>query len=296
MSLDPLIEGYLSYLTAVGRKAPGTVRDVRCTLKRASAVLEALRPGVPIWKCALEDLLRWLEREREAGRRPSVLAKQVSHLRGFLDYTWRSGRCDRNALDGFSLNDSTAAVEPRSLALEEAAQLVAVCRGGALRERRDRLIVLLLYGCGLRTGELCALDVCDVVRERQELLVRKAKNDRPRVVPIPQGVYTELLAYLHDRGRQGALFRTSVRHRRLRVGDICKVVACAARLAHLSGRVTPKALRHSFATHLMDRGVDLAVIASLMGHRSPKESGVYLHVLPGKREAAVRALPIGGSK
>ena len=295
MSLEPLIEGYLSYLNAVGRRASGTVRDVRCTLKRASAVLEELRPAVPVWKCGLEDLLRWLEHEREAGRKPSVLAKQVSHLRGFLDYAWRSGRCDRNALDGFRLNDTTAAAEPRSLTLEEAAQLIAVCRSG-LRERRDRLIILLLYGCGLRTGELCALDVCDVVRERQELLVRKAKNDRPRVVPIPHGVYTELLAYLLDRGRQGALFRTSAKKRRLHVGDVCEVVACAARLAHLPGAVTPKALRHSFATHLMDRGVDLAVIASLMGHRSPNESGVYLHVLPGKREAAVRALPIGGSK
>jgi integrase/recombinase XerD len=292
MSLDPLIEGYLSYLAAVGRKAPGTVRDVRCTLKRASAVLERLRPGVPPWKCALEDFLRWLEHERGAGRRPSSLAKEVSHLRGLLNYAWRSGRADRNALDGFSLNDGSPRAEPRSLTLEEAEQLVRACCAGNLRDRRDRLIVLLLYGCGLRTGELCALDVSDVIRERQELLVRKTKNDRPRVVPLPQGVYTELLAYLLERGRQGALFRTNARKRRLQVGDVCEVVACAARLAHLSG-VTPKALRHSFATHLMDRGVDLGVIASLMGHRSPNETGVYLHALPGKREAAVRMLPVG---
>ena len=54
--------------------------------------------------------------------------------------------------------------------------------------------------------------------------------------------------------------------------------------------LTPKMLRHSFATHLMDRGVDLAVIASLMGHRSAHETGVYLHRLPGKAEAAVELL------
>ena len=294
-ALDPLIEGYLSYLADVGRKAPGTVRDVRSTLKRAGVVLESFHPGLPIWKCGLEDFLRWLEHEREAGLRPGSLAKQVSHVRGLLNYAWRSGRADRNALDGFSLNDSTQATEPRSLTLAEAEQLVRACNAGSLRERRDRLIVLLLYGCGLRTGELCALDVPDVVRERQELRVRKAKNDRPRVVPIPDGVYTELLAYLLERGRQGALFRTSAKQRRLSVREVCKVVACAARLAQLSG-VTPKALRHSFATHLMDRGVDLAIIASLMGHRTPGETGVYLHVLPGKREAAVRTLTIGGSQ
>ena len=57
--------------------------------------------------------------------------------------------------------------------------------------------------------------------------------------------------------------------------------------------LTPHMLRHSFATHLMDRGVDLVVIASLMGHRSPQETGVYLHALPKRAEAAVRVLKIG---
>lgn len=57
--------------------------------------------------------------------------------------------------------------------------------------------------------------------------------------------------------------------------------------------MTPRTLRHTFATHLMDRGVDLAVIASLMGHRSPTETGVYLHVLPGRTTAAVRSLVEG---
>lgn len=60
--------------------------------------------------------------------------------------------------------------------------------------------------------------------------------------------------------------------------------------AGIEGPVTARTLRHTFATHLMDRGVDLAVIASLMGHRTPHETGVYLHVLPHRREAAVREL------
>jgi integrase/recombinase XerD len=295
--LDALAEGYLAYLRAVGRKTPRTVIDVRCTLRRASRGLEALRPDTPAWKCQLEDVLHWFEREREAGCSPSSLAKFVSHMRGLLDYAWRSGRIDRNVLDGFSLNDAQVAVEPRSLTLDEAATLVNACRAKNAPERRDRLMVLLLYGCGLRNAELCALDVPDVVRERQELLVRNGKNGRPRVVPIPHGVYTELLAYLLELCRRGgALFKTRAHKRRIRTKDVCDVVAAAARGAHLTGIVTPKALRHSFATHLMDRGVDLAIIASLMGHRSPRETGVYLHVLPGKREAAVRTLTIGGAQ
>jgi integrase/recombinase XerD len=103
-----------------------------------------------------------------------------------------------------------------------------------------------------------------------------------------------LLAYLLERGgKRGALFRTEAKRRRITPKDVAEVVRVAARRAELTGRVTPRTLRHSFATHLMDRGVDLAVIASLMGHRSPHETGVYLHVLPKRREAAVRQLQKG---
>lgn len=291
--LDPLIEGYLSYLTDVGRKAPRTVIDVRCTLRRAMVELEAIRPGLPLWKRSLQDFLRWLDVERDAGRTTSCLAKYLSHVRGLLDYAWRAGRADRNVLDGFSLQDAHQSREPRSLTLEEAEQLIRALPATSFAERRDRLIVLILYGCGLRTNELCDLNIADIHRERRELTVLKTKGDRPRTIPIPDGVFTELLAYLLERGMRGPLFRTIARHRRLRAKDVCEVVGGAAEHAGLSSDITPKALRHSFATHLMDRGVDLAVIASLMGHRSPQETGVYLHVLPGRREAAVRTLNSG---
>jgi len=89
------------------------------------------------------------------------------------------------------------------------------------------------------------------------------------------------------------LFRTSFLRRRLAAKDVCEIVTAAATRAGLRAGVTARTLRHSFATHLMDRGVDLAIIASLMGHRSPHETGVYLHVLPQRPEAAVRTLPIG---
>jgi len=293
-ALDPVIEGYLSYLLDVGKKAPRTVIDVRCTVKRALVELEAIRPGVVIWKRPLEDFLRWIDVERDYGRTTTCLAKYLSHVRGLLEYAWRAGRAERNVLDGFSLADNERRVEPRSLTLEEAEQLVRSCPATSFLERRDRLMILLLYGCGLRTSELFSLNVSDIHRERRELTVQKGKGDRPRTVPIPGGVFTELLAYLLERGQRGALFRTAAKQRRLSSKDVCAVVTQAATRAGLTGDITPKALRHSFATHLMDRGVDLAVIASLMGHRSPQETGVYLHVLPGRKEAAVRTLNGGG--
>lgn len=288
--MDPLIEGYLSYLDKVGRKTPRTIIDIRCTLRRARS---GLLTDVPLWRLRLEDYLHWLEAERESGCTETSLAKYLSHLRGFLDYAWRSGRSDRNVLDGFTLKHALPRTPPRSLTLDEAEKLVLATAATGPTSRRDRLVVLLLYGCGLRTEELCALDVAGINRERHELLVLHAKGDRPRSIPIPEALYTELLAYLLEYGKRGPLFRTHVKHRRLRAIDVCRIVKDAVTRAGLRPDITPRTLRHSFATHLMDRGVDLAIIASLMGHRSPQETGVYLHVLPGRSEAAVRTLPIG---
>jgi len=280
----------------VGRKTPRTVIDVRCTMGRVVRAMEEIRPGVALWRLRLQDYLEWLERERQAGRTTSSLAKYLSHVRGLLDYAWRGGRAERNVLDGFQLQDAGPRSAPRSLTLEEARQLITACPHATSGERRDRLMVLLLYGCGLRTQELCALDLGDVNRERREIQVRQGKGDRPRVVPIPDSVYTELLAYLLERGgKRGALFRTEARRRRISAKDVCVVVREAVTRARIPGWVTARTLRHTFATHLMDRGVDLAVISSLMGHRSPQETGVYLHVLPHRREAAVRALEKGAS-
>src|SRR6202521_2488678 len=252
-TLDPLIEGYLSYLREVGRKSPRTVIDVRCTLARAVKGLEQQRAGIPLWRLNLEDYLHWLSAGREEGRASTSIAKDVSHIRGLLEYAWRSGRSERNVLDGFSVQHTLTHQVPKGLTLEEAEQLVRACPRGNRTERRKRLMILLLYGCGLRTSELCALDVAHINREREELQILTAKGDRPRAIPIPAGVYTELLAYLLDHGKRGALFRTTHKAKRIRSHDVCEVVSVAAQRAGLREGVTARTLRHAFATHLMDR-------------------------------------------
>lgn len=294
-SLDPLMEGYLEYLLDVARKARGTVRDVRCTLRRVSQVMERLAPERPLWKLGLSDYLRWIEEERVFGRSGASLNKNLSHLRGFLDYAWRSGRADRNVLDHFQIQDDGKRKEPESLSIEEAIHLVKSCPTSTPIERRDRMVILLLYGCGLRTKEFCDLRVQDVDTTRREVIVRAGKGDRQRMVPLPEMVYTELLAYLLERGgKRGPLLRTEKFGKSLRAKHVCDVVSLAAERAGIKRDVTPKALRHSYATHLMDRGVDLAVISRLMGHRSPAETGVYLHVLKDRPQRAVNRLDLRG--
>src|SRR5437899_13081799 len=100
LPMDPLIEGYLRYLDKVGRKTPRTIVEVRCTLRRAFAGLDRVRPSVALWRLTLEDYLNWLEAERQCGSTESTLAKYLRHVRGLLEYAWCSGRAERNVLDG----------------------------------------------------------------------------------------------------------------------------------------------------------------------------------------------------
>ena len=291
--LDPWVEGYIDYLRDVRRLTVATLRDYRCALRRISEFLQKRRPGVPLWKCALSDCLAWLTQSREAGYHDTGLAKELSHVRGFLEYSCRSGRCERNVLDGFSLNERVRPRAPTVLTLDEAERLVKALSRANAESRRCRLIVLLLYGCGLRTNELCQLDLGDVNIERQEIFVRRGKGERQRYVPVPSAVWVELLAYLTERGgKRGPLFQTSHKKRRLDCMHVGDIVKTAAQRAAIDWKVTPKTLRHTYGTHLMDRGVDVGVISTLMGHRSPGETGVYLHGLPGRQEQAVDLLPV----
>jgi site-specific recombinase XerD len=291
--LDHWLEGYLDYLHEVRRQSPGTIKDVRCTLRRVCRYLDGHHNGVELWQLSLRDYVKWLENERVGGSSPQTLGKFLSHLRGVLDYAWRSGRSERNVLDGFRLQDASSRLVPAFLTEQEAKSLVEACPARQALERAHRVMVLLLYGCGLRTSELCALNVQDINRDRRELFVQYGKGGRQRYVPIPGGVFIEVLAYLCERGgKRGALFRTAAKGARVSARYVGGVVQEAAQRAELAKVVTPKTLRHSFATHLMDRGVDLAVISQLLGHRSPTETGVYLHVLPQRPRQATDQLKI----
>ena len=290
VTMDPLIEGYLSYLDKVGRKTPRTIIDVRCTLRRAMsrAAYRTLRCGI----CRSKIICTGSKPSDEKGCTESSLAKYLSHLRGLprLRLAQRPQRAQRARWLQLSTRCRGRRRSRSRWKKPSASSRQPSAAGPAAR--RDRLIVLLLYGCGLRTDELCSLDVAEINRERHELLgaagqgrsaardSRSPKRSTPNCSPIFSSTVSA-----------ARCFEPRSQEPRLRANDVCEIVRDAAARAGLRADVTPRTLRHSFATHLMDRGVDLAVIASLMGHRSPQETGVYLHVLPGST-ASRRTQPV----
>ncbi|MGE3805751.1 MAG: hypothetical protein AB7K24_13830 [Gemmataceae bacterium] len=106
--LDAWTQGYLSYLRDVGRKARGTVRDVRCTLKRVRGAMQTLQPGVPLWKLALADYLKWLEQERTVGTSPQMACF------GLMRGRYRAGHVGQCAEYGCRRSSSAKPVRPLS--------------------------------------------------------------------------------------------------------------------------------------------------------------------------------------
>jgi integrase/recombinase XerC len=158
-------------------------------------------------------------------------------------------------------------------------------RGPSSRELRDGAIAELLYGAGLRVGELAALDVRDVDLHRGDVRVT-GKGGKERVVPLPSVTREVLGAYLTARRGPGVLAQplfTVLRPRRggvrrLGVRDIRRVLKDRARGAGVADRVHPHRLRHSYATHLLDMGADLREIQELLGHVSLSSTEKYTAV------------------
>jgi len=141
---------------------------------------------------------------------------------------------------------------------------------------KHKLIIKILYGCGLRTSEVVNLEVNDINFEENLIKIRLAKGKKDRFVKIPYSIKEELMSYckLSD---QKILF-SSNRGGKLTKDTIQKIVQNAAKKAGIKKRVYPHILRHSFATHLLENGTDLRIIQRLLGHSSIKTTQIYTQI------------------
>ena len=184
--------------------------------------------------------------------------------------------------DAFRLVESPAATGRTSHRRLSAAE---DARHGELR-LRDAALLELLYGTGLRVSEACGLDVSDVDRDRYGvpiLLVRHGKGGKSREVPLGGAADRALVAYLPARralAAQGPALFVNAHGGRLTPRSVQRLVKRWAIAGGVHAAATPHALRHSFATHLLDEGVDLRAIQELLGHASLSSTQIYTKVSP----------------
>jgi len=223
---------------------------------------------------------------RRKPERPLSLATQAGRLsavRGFFRFLYK---------DGYLASDPSASLErprrpkrlPRSILTQRhVLDLLKAPDSGTLLGVRDRAILELLYATGIRNEELRTLRLVDVDRERGQVRVT-GKGKKDRVVPVGRIALNWLMQYLEAarpvliEGRDTGVVFLSKHGRSLTTGNLIALVAKYAKKAAVPGRVTPHALRHTCATHLLHEGADIRSIQELLGHASLATTQIYTHV------------------
>jgi integrase/recombinase XerD len=211
--------------------------------------------------------------------RPASIARMLSAVRSFHRFELREGVTDHDPTVGIAAPKLPRSL-PRPLSVEEIGRLIEAPPAGDAVGLRDRAILELLYGAGLRISELTGLDVDDVELEDGSVRVL-GKGGKERDVPVGRYAREAVSAYL-TRARPGfatarsrAAMFLNQRGGRLTRQGVSLVLARHVRAAGLRRRVTPHTLRHSFATHLLEGGADVRVVQELLGHASVATTQIY---------------------
>ena len=276
-SRDP-ISRYLDALRARGA-SPSTIRAYRSDLRQYRRWLDAA--GVALDAVDQRLLRRFAAYLGSLNYAPATAARKLSAVRSL--HAWLRER-------GISDVDPAAVVPgpkrvrtlPATLSAAETSALLESRPQESPRDLRDRAALELLYGCGLRAAEACGLRLSDLALDELELRVT-GKGGVQRVVPIGVQAADVLDCYLRQGrpqlagGRAAEALLLSVRGRPLHPSDLRRSLDRALARAGIAHR-SPHALRHTFATHLLEGGADLRSIQHLLGHASVGTTQIYTHV------------------
>ena len=282
-SSSSLVDAYLTHLTVERRLAANSVESyARDLVLLAEFSAGRGRSLAVLTREDLEGLVRDLMAE---GRSPRSVARAVACFRGFYRFL---------VIDGTSKASPAADLRPprawktlpRYLSIEEIDQLLAQPDVATPRGLRDRALIELLYATGMRVSELIGLRPADVNLEASYLTCT-GKGDKQRIVPIGEEATLWVKRYLSEARSTLLGKRRSTRlfvnargggHGLTRVG-FWKVLRGYARQTGLKVTISPHVLRHSFATHLLERGADLRAIQMMLGHADLSTTQIYTHVL-----------------
>lgn len=284
-----MIDTYITYLRDVRRMSANTVESYA----RDLGVLAdfAQKREIAVEALQRQDLEAFVRKLMSSGLAPRSVARAVATVRGFYRFLAIERKQDGSAADDLRPPRAWAAL-PKFLSLEEVDLLLAQPDISTPRGLRDKALIEVLYATGLRVSELVALRAGDLSLD-EGYLTCIGKGDKQRMVPLGHEAADWVRRYLRD-GRSGLLRKSSSPWLFVNARDggplsrvgFWKVLKQYGIKAGLSRDLSPHVLRHSFATHLLERGADLRMIQLMLGHADLSTTQIYTHVL----EARLRAV------
>lgn len=276
-----LLEVYADYLQfergLAARTRDAYVRD--CTAFAAFARDRDVRSP----ERADYALLRaWIQALAESGLAASTLARKISSLRSYFGFLLEEGVIEEDPTERLERPRGGRSL-PEVLSVEEVERILESVRPEDDFAHRDLAMLEVLYGAGVRVSELAGLRVRDVLAEERLVRVR-GKGDRERIVPVGRRAVESVNRYLRelrprlDRGESDGVLFLNQHGRPLTRMGIWKILRKYVERAGLEKRVTPHTFRHTFATHLLKGGADLAVVQDLLGHADVSTTQIYTHV------------------
>ena len=283
------VDAYLTHLTVERRLAVNSVESYARDLVLLREFAAGHRTPVErLTRQRLEELVRELMSQ---GRSPRSVARAIACYRGFYRFLVIDGKLKTNPSDELRAPRAWKSL-PRHLSVDEVDRLLAQPDVTTPRGLRDRALIEVLYATGLRVSELISLRPADVNLEASYLTCT-GKGEKQRIVPMGDEAAVWVRRYLSD-GRAVLLGKRSssrlfVNARRggpglTRVG-FWKILKAYGRSAGVAAGLSPHTLRHSFATHLLERGADLRAIQMMLGHADLSTTQIYTHVLQQRMRA-----------
>lgn len=278
------LDQFLHYLAHQRRYSPHTGASYRVDLSQFLTFVEDRFDGGPVAPDAVDARLvrAFLAHLLKHGLGKRSIARKLSAIKSFFRYLYRTGTLDHNPAAAVASPRQDTPL-PTVLSIDQARRLMSLPPGDTFDGLRDRAILELLYGSGLRLSELLNLreDGIDLAQEVVRVMGKRAKE---RIVPLGRHARAALVAYREIRDREinprpdPSIVFVSARGKALYPLAVQKMVKNYMTTLSEQTHLSPHVLRHSFATHLLDRGADLMVVKELLGHESLSTTQVYTHV------------------
>jgi len=289
MMANPLITGFLTMLDHERNFSAHTIRCYGTDLAHYAAFL--LGPAAPpdaadtdvlsdkLRRAGPIDLRAYLAELRRAEYSRATVARKIATLRSFYKFLARRGEVARNPVKVIRTPRQEKRL-PKFLTPGDVERLLTTPKGTDMLSLRDAAMLEVLYSTGMRVSELVGLDLEDIDPVGEFVRVR-GKGRRERLAPLGSYAMGALNRYLESRAAEGAGTPAVFVNRhgdRLNVRSVRRKLAKYLAIAGLDPTVSPHTLRHSFATHMLERGADLRAVQELLGHRSLSTTQIYTHV------------------